>query len=284
MTFFDRMRTLSVENPIAFEIIAGLILCMLIYIFVLLVQYILSKYNYSNSDRPLLVQFKNGSNPRVIKQKPHLPGFINRSVNEEKGIEFSYNVWLNVNTDTWENQSKWKHVFHKGQYLPSTSKNVEPHNITPVQCPGVWIHPEQNELRVYVNSFEKHDEYITVKNFPLHKWFMLTITQVNKKTSVYVNGKHKDTMYLSSLPRQNYADFHVSQQKGFKGFMSRLEYFNFALSTSDILGLIHAGTRVMQSDYRDETSNEMSHDSSQIPYLSNRFFINEKTMDNRLLE
>ena len=46
---------------------------------------------------------------------------------------------------------EWKHVFHKG------NKTGYPN-----RCPGVYIHPTKNTLRIYTNTYDKILEYVDI--------------------------------------------------------------------------------------------------------------------------
>ena len=37
----------------------------------------------------------------------------------------------------------------------------------PIRSPGVWIHPNNNALRIYMNTYENPLEYIDLDNIPL---------------------------------------------------------------------------------------------------------------------
>ena len=58
---------------------------------------------------------------------------------------------------------EWKHVFHKGN---KTS--------FPNRAP-VWIHPNNNALRIYMNTYDNPLEYVDIDNIP-RKWFHRRLT------------------------------------------------------------------------------------------------------------
>ena len=59
--------------------------------------------------------------------------------------------------DNWDYKTGvWKHVFHKGN-----------DDSWPDRAPGVWIHPDKNALRVYMNTYKKINEYLDIPNIPI---------------------------------------------------------------------------------------------------------------------
>ncbi len=102
----------------------------------------------------------------VIPQNPEDPEtvILYRSDNEDEGIEFTYNYWMLI--DNYEYKTnEWKHILHKG--------NKEG---TPNMCPGFWLHPNKNSMRVYFNTMKNMKEYFDIDNMPLKKWICVTLT------------------------------------------------------------------------------------------------------------
>ena len=128
------------------------------------------------------------------------------------------------------NYGKWKHVFHKGN---KTS--------FPNRAPGVWILPESNDLRVYMNTYNDPLEYLDVENVPVNKWFHVAIVLNHKFLDIYFNGKLKSRKELENLPRQNYGEFWSGLYGGFEGYLSKVRYFNKALDYKQIEDIVKQG-------------------------------------------
>lgn len=152
------------------------------------------------------------------------------SQNELGGSEYSYTLWLYVNDWSYK-PGQWKSIFHKGN---STS--------WPNRAPGVWCHPDQNTIRVYMNTFESPAKtYIDIPNIPIQKWFHMTITMSQTKLDVFVNGSLRKSHKFTSIPRQNYGDLYIMQNRGFDGFITKFFYFDYVIPYSEIEGQINEG-------------------------------------------
>ena len=58
---------------------------------------------------------------------------------------------------------------------------------------------------------------------------------------MYVNGTIAVRHKLSSVPKQNYGNVHVSKGGGFNGKWSLLRYHDHALNTTEIMNIVRAG-------------------------------------------
>ena len=74
-------------------------------------------------------------------------------------MEFTFSTWIFVE-DYEYRKGKWKHVFHKGNA-----------SSWPNRCPGVWLHPNDNALRVYLNTYNDVSNHVDIDNIPIAKWF-----------------------------------------------------------------------------------------------------------------
>jgi len=186
-------------------------------------------------------------NPQVAQSKP-----VSLSDNERAGIEFSYSFYLNVDASAFTNYAGLLHIFHKG--YPSQF---------PLLGPGVYMHSNENTLRIYMNTYHTWNHYIDVPNLPVAKWVHVVLACTQSAMEVYVNGNlSKKLSFDGYAPYQNYQDIicfspmkkeyrHSSipsvDEQGFtlqgalKGMLSRLTYFSYALSYSEIQTLMNEG-------------------------------------------
>ena len=192
--------------------------------------FILKNFNENKFSPYIIENSKSGKNSMVVSQNPRDLGTIPlyRSDNRE-GAEFTYSTWMVIESMDYS-FGKWKHVFHKGN---KTSY--------PNRAPGVWIHPETNTLRFYMNTVENPLEYIDVPNVPVRKWFHFAIVLNHKYLDIYFNGKLRKRKELTSPVRQNYGDFWSGLFGGFEGYLSKLRYFNKALDYSEIEKIVKEG-------------------------------------------
>ena len=233
-------------------------------------SYIVSHYYKKMEKSPLLIPFtKNGKHTVVISQDSESINYIpiKRSENED-GIEFAYSFWCLV-MDYDYKKGEWKHLFHKGN---STSY--------PNRAPGVWLHPNNNSMRIYMNTFNNILEYTDVEDIPIKKWFCTTIVLQNSKShsketkdidisdstthilDVYINGNLKKSKLLTGIPRQNHGDLWVNLYGGFSGYLSRLQYHSYAPDFDEIESYLQDGPSEMTA----EDTGEMP------PYLDDKWW------------
>ena len=180
---------------------------------------------------PFLIEgSKSGKSSIVISGDPTKEDSIPLYRSEgQDGAEFTYSFWMVIESMEY-NFGKWKHVFHRGN---KTS--------FPNRAPGVWIHPEQNTLRVYMNTQDNPLEYLDIENVPTRKWFHCCISLNHKYLDIYFNGKLKHRKELKSAPRQNYGEFWSGLFGGFEGYLSRVRYYNKSLDFNEVEKIVKAG-------------------------------------------
>jgi hypothetical protein len=175
----------------------------------------------------------------VINQDPSLPNAnqIARSINTTEGIEFTWSVWLFINS--MGSSHKYQHIFHKGNanFTDSNSNGLN----FPNNAPGLYISPNTNELTVVMNTYDVITEEILVPDIPLNKWVNVIIRCRNTTMDVYINGFAVKSAELTGVPKQNYGDVYVAMNGGFDGYISNLWYYNYALGTAAIQSLVKGG-------------------------------------------
>jgi len=232
-------------------VIVILILLALFYV----TRYLMNSYFEDSYTSPYLLQkSKNAKHALVISQDPDNDSYIAMPRSSgESGLEFSYDYWLLIDTLSYK-EGEWKHVFHKGN---STGY--------PDRAPGVWIHPNKNSIRVYMNTQEHIlKDYVDIDNIPLQKWLHMSIVVKDKNLDIYVNGYLKKRKVLSSVPKQNYGNVWINMYGGFEGFMARMRYYARALTQDDI-----------DNNVRKGPGNAACIDTGEIPpYLSDNWWYN----------
>ena len=186
----------------------------------------------------------------VIAQNPAISSalILPPSYNERTGAEFTYSFFLLLNPSGFSNTAttELKHVFHKGY-----SK------MTPLLSPGVFVHGAKNTLRIYANSTNKIHNYVDVEDIPIGKWVHVVILARKNALEIYVNGNIIKKLSVDGVLIQNYQDLILfSQRQGirlgtgedekqvngpFNGDLASLTYFSYAISYSEIQGLVSAG-------------------------------------------
>jgi hypothetical protein len=205
-----------------------IVMGLIFYGFKKFIFYLLSLKN----DSPWIVKNnKNAKNSLVITQDPSNENSITlyRSDNQQSGIQFSYVFWMVIENMEYK-FGEWKHVFHKGN---KTSY--------PNRAPGVFIHPEKNALRFYMNTYKNILEYIDIDNIPLKRWVHVGLVLDHKYLDVYINGYLRKRHELSSLPKQNFGDLWLNLYGGFEGYLSKLRYYRRALKYYEIESIVTKG-------------------------------------------
>ena len=202
----------------------------------------------------------------IIAQNPSDSGSIPimRSVDETRGIEFTWSVWIYIDDFNYK-RDEYKHVFHKGNDNINTTTKPYGKN-DPNNSPGLYIAPNTNDLVVVMNTFGKMSEEVVVKGIPMDKWFNVII-RLNRQRNldVYINGTMAKRHKLTSIPKQNYGNVYTSMNGGFSGYISDLRYFNNALGTTDIQNIISKGPSL-------KTSSKDGTKTNKPMYLSQSWF------------
>jgi len=213
------------------QILKVVLIAGLIYLILFMIGKSIRKRYLEKMDNPYIIKdSKNCKNSLTIIQDPSQEGSITlyRSDNKE-GAQFTYSCWLLIDNLQYQ-YGKWKHVFHKG------NKSSYPN-----RAPGVWIHPNNNALRIYMNTFDDILDHVDIENIPIKKWMSLVIVLNTKYMDIYINGYLKKRKELTSLPRQNYGNLWVNLFGGFDGYMSKFRYFNSALDYKAIDKIVKSG-------------------------------------------
>lgn len=185
-----------------------------------------------------------GSQQRIIYQNPALENSatIYRSVNESKGIEFTWSLWINIDNIDFKSPT-YSTIFYKG------NNDVDSKGLNyPVNAPGLYLEPRTNNLFLIMNTFSNINEEIRVPDIPLNKWINVIIRCQNRTIDIYINGTITRSLELSDVPKQNYGDVYVATNGGFNGNLSDLIYFNYSLGPGQISSLVSKGPNLKSAD------------------------------------
>ena len=205
----------------------------------------------------------------VIPQDPSAKGSItiNRSVNENKGIEFTWSVWIYIDELTY-NSGTYRCVFYKGNDFASDPNNTDNQGLNfPNNAPGLYIAPNTNSLVIMMNTFNVINEEIQVNDIPINKWVNVIIRCQNNIIDVYINGTIIKSHNLNGVPKQNYGNVFVATNGGFSGYISNLWYYDYGLGINEISDIYTKGANTKMIG----TSGVELNNSD---YLSLRWFFN----------
>ena len=138
---------------------------------------------------------KNAKRSLVINQDPRYSSSIPlKRSHGKKDAEFSYTLWLLIENTEYR-YGEWKHIFHKGN-----------DSAYPLRAPGLYLHPRDNTLRVYMNTNKDILEYVDIQNIPVRKWVHVSLVLEGRALNIYINGKLKTKKVFETVPRQNYGN------------------------------------------------------------------------------
>ena len=228
-----------------------IIMIVIVFIILFRIGLALILYFTRPSTSPYIVKgLLNGGEKHTISQDPNIDGSVTvlRSNNESKGAEFSWSVWLYIDSVP-DDDDKYKHIFNKGSndYDVTTGTGIAKTN----NAPGLYLGgrgPNKNALKIKMDSVKGGDvaTEIEIDNIPLKKWVHVVIRLQNNILDVYVNGTIADRLILHHTPKQNYDDIHVNQGE-FPGQMSDLRYFSRALNVFEINSILNNGPDLTSS-------------------------------------
>ena len=220
-----------------------------------------------------------GNRSITIPQDPKNSGSITifRSNNENKGIEFTWSVWLyrrsNDRDERWGSSSynTYDHIFSKGEYTPGAGgyEGVSEYG----NAPGVYFfnddqNKESNKIKVFMDTITNvgsvEGNNVEIDNVPFKRWFHLAVRMENKIMDIYVNGTIAKRVTFEEIPKQNYGDVHVCKNGGFSGNLSDLRYFDKALNVFELMNIVNAGPNLRSND----TDKSRTYD-----YLSNSWYM-----------
>ncbi len=231
-----------------------IVLALILYIVMMIMESIYLLWAQAEGSRidvfPYRQNAQNGQ--EIIAQNPAISSALTLppSYNERTGAEFTYSFFLLLNPSGFSNTNtaatEIKHVFHKGY-----SK------MSPLMSPGVFVHGNKNTLRIYANSTKKMHNIVDIEDIPINKWVHVVILARKNALEIYINGNIIKKMSVEGVLMQNYQDLILfSQRQGitlgagtdakqvtgpFSGDLASLTYFSYAISYSEIQGLVAVG-------------------------------------------
>jgi hypothetical protein len=156
--------------------------------------------------------------------------------------EYNYNFWLFI-SDYKYKQDFDKLVFYRG-------KNTVNSN------PCVWLLKDNSILKLSfalqsnnsdimdescgLTDCSLHDSFL-IENVPIQKWVNINISVSDNIVDVYFNGSLEKSYELKGYPISDSGGIRLTDDGGFNGFISKLEYSNYAISNDDIFKKYNAG-------------------------------------------
>lgn len=263
ISFKDFVSSNSLISKVAFTL-----LVMFIFFFLLKFSIAFIPKLFKESNSPFIFNGTiEGSHSVVVPQDPKYDNAIpiQRSVNENNGIEFSWSLWMFLDDNAITSGNKNIHIFHKGDsHTLNTGENKIFHKIA---APGLYLDGENNNLLVTMNTHNSSElEQIPVSGIPMNKWVNIIIRVKNRRVDVYINGTIKRSIELNGVPKQNYGEIYIAQNESVSlqgSKLSNLRYHDHALNVSDIQKLVQRGPNrklITSSAMTDNSSSYLAFD------------------------
>tara|TARA_X000000950_G_C13886196_1_gene648969 strand:- start:495 stop:1349 length:855 start_codon:yes stop_codon:yes gene_type:complete len=227
------------DQTVRYQVLFGFIVCIIILLIYSLLRLIIA-FIISIAGNHGLVKIEPytrlATKSSTYSTNPSKPGAkqLKPSMNEREGIEFTYAMWLNIDKETWDMDSNSDfHVIHKG------NKNAYPN-----RAPGIFVSKKTNALCIYMNTFNDNQIYdeVYVDNIPVEKWFHLAVIVTQPRNlDVYINGFLKKRKILNGIPKQNYGDIYLCQNGGYIGYLSKVYYYDYAITAVTNQKLVNDG-------------------------------------------
>jgi hypothetical protein len=281
------------SDPIR-QILIGVAIVVLLYVSLGMAEYFYNTFKSMWKNRILLFPdtYNSGTKMFTALQNPSNPSAVTVyfSDNQRSGIEFSYSLFVNINSATFANgNSNLYHIMHKGYSRPY-----------PLMGPGIFCRGDRNTLRIYMNSFDTWNNYTEIDNIPVDKWFHLVVSCKGNTLFAYINGNLKQKLALpnSAPPYQNYGNVYLFNTRKLTinaaitkslettsnpspsalvfdgtamGMASSVFYFGYALSYSEIQTLMNEGP---SPNINASSVGQLS----MSPYLSDTWWSNNATV------
>lgn len=279
-SFKEKTGQFAESNTAITKFVFIIILLLLFVLFFQLGSWLI-QYFMGSSKNPILLNGmvsanklkKISVNPNETESVP-----IYRSINEDQGIEFTWNVWFYIDSLN-PNKPTYSRIFSKGSENGNLTLTIPP-SCTDDSCknifnnsPGLFITQNKQKDAVFpnnvspiydennvnmillINTFQPSSsnkefaESITIENMPVQKWVCATIRVQQTTVDIYINGMMTQRKILNNVPRQNYYDVLVGDiNNGFLGSISSLRYFNSALGYDEIQNLYGKGPNLKSLD------------------------------------
>jgi len=270
---FSSMTQEFLNSNTAISKFVGFFLCLLLFVITYQIGMGIIQSLFGPSFNPYIINgmvpsdtiTKISANPNEKKSVP-----VYRSINEDQGIEYSWNVWFLIDSAPTKEYAR---IFSKGSgdnvnYNVNYSKDLNTQFIN--VSPGLFLNKASDglsyNLNLIVNTFDSSlnnlplYEKIIIENIPVQKWVCFTMRVQGKIVDTYINGTLVKRATLISVPKQNYYDTFIGDTNGFRGYISSLRYYGYAIGYSEIQALFASGPslKMIESESMPASSDYLS--------------------------
>ena len=250
---FNSTKNITAENN--FLNLNGIVaklgfIILIMFIFFILLKIgteLLGMYFTPPNNAILLDGLKEGSLFALVPVNPNEPNAIPiiRSVDQNKGLEFSWSSWLYFKEPATGLGSSniWNHIYSKG----SNFRNDNTGMMYPNNAPGLYISSDYRQLAIVMSTYDNPNNKIIINDLPIGHWMNVIIRVVQHQLDVIINGILTESVVFKDIPNQNYDPVYMGLHNGFSGYLSQLQYFAYALNTQQIQDILKAGPNLTSS-------------------------------------
>jgi hypothetical protein len=165
--------------------------------------------------------------PELLTLEYHKIVNFDKMKPSKDGIEYTYLFW--IYTFNMSESGYWHSEF-------DTPKPIFTH----YKSPDVFYLPDKNTIRISI-GFKNNTNNLTsydfdIKNFKYQAWQQVGVVINNSVASIFLNGQLYTAAQLPNVPWIANRMLHIGNPKNnFNGYLYKLEYFNIALSSDDII-------------------------------------------------
>jgi hypothetical protein len=250
-------------------------------------------YKKINQNPYLIKGMISGNNPIHISRDPTQTNYIvlPRSNNKSTGLEFTWSLWLNLSVvNSATSSPTYMHVFNVGNNIYDGKTGIATVN----NGPGVYLTQDLQSgtltsptgfmtLYVIMDSESVTDvssnTSVEIEDIPYNKWFHVALRMENTTLDVYVNGVITQRITYQNTPKQNYNDIYLSQNGGFNGNISNLQYFSRALNVFDINSIVYWGPNLSSPLIAGSSAKDNLSKLNNYNYISSNWYFNKMGAD-----
>lgn len=214
------------------EIVVTLILIIAIVIYLIFRERKKKFIFLSRKNSVVIDEIDTGSSVEVLSR--NVPKLFN-------GMTLSF--WIYIDT-FYMNDGYWRHIMHKGSSFDNVSmekwKDVKK---VKKQFPGVWLHPNINNLRVTYQTTNGID-YCDLENVPIKEPICITIVLENRALFIYMNGKLMESKVFLTEPKMNKGNIYICNPLSFSGKLVDFIYYNQAVSNEGVMALVNRKKKI----------------------------------------
>jgi hypothetical protein len=228
----------------------------LIIIIIISIAYLLYRRYHPSGGPVFIPDLRNNATKSIIISRKDAPELISD--------QYTYSFWLFINgtpndSDYWGNYrtNEWKHILHRGNKLID--------NQTTLQAPGFWLAPNSNKVYAAIST-SKEVEFVPICDIDMDKWVNIAFVRRGQVIEIYKNCLLEKTLSLYHNPTPaSQSDIHVTENGGFAGNISYVQYFNQALRPEDIRVICQADNAMFKRDLLERINNSWAGYTPPVP-------------------